>query len=72
MINSLALPVVSKSRNAISRYTKENVGRIKINRSGFLQVFHHGESKLGDSHRLSVTEDPNDTFSRVIEDHLFN
>ena len=30
----------------------------------FLQVFHHGQPTLGDSHRFSVTSDPEDTFSQ--------
>lgn len=29
------------------------------------QVFHHGEGRHEDTHRLSITADPDDTFARV-------
>lgn len=29
------------------------------------QAFHHGEGRLEDTHRLSLTADPDDTFARV-------
>ena len=29
------------------------------------QVFHHGDGRHDDTHRLSITADPDDTFARV-------
>ncbi len=31
----------------------------------YMQVLHHGQSMRGESHRFSVTVDPEDAFSRV-------
>ena len=36
------------------------------------RVFHHGETAKGDSHRFSVTADPEDATSRVVYNSLPN